>query len=161
MSDPIVKVMVTAGVLQDIMAKNPAVEVELIGSAVAQIAGRVAQRVTEKLPKVKDEVDRAFDAQVASIKNSTRLHPEIKATIRGFIDAECKEFVKAQLAKEVTEQALVRVNELVKARMLKAEEEVTKIVADGQAKLDAYLVKRAGEEFVKLVRGASAVTGVA
>ncbi len=151
------KILVSAAVLQQIFKQHPEVEVELVGSATAQIAGRMAQTLAEKLPTAQKQIEAALAAQVSGVKNSTRLHPEVKQLIRDFIDEKCAEAVRSALTKEVTEQALVRVNDLVKARMIKVEDDLAAAVTKWTATLEARVEALAERKFMALIRGAGTV----
>lgn len=153
------KILVSAQVLQQIFKDHPEVEVELVGSATAQIAGRMAQTLSEKLPTAQKQIEAALAAQVAGIKNNTRLHPEVKELIKGFIDEKCAEAIKTALQREVTEQALVRVDDLVKARMAKVEEDLAAAVARWVTSLEERVETLAEAKFMALIRGAAVTTG--
>lgn len=146
------KILVSAATLQQIFKAHPEVEVELVSSATAQIAGRVAEKLKVLLPNATKQIEAAFQAQITGIKSSTRLHPEVKALIREFIAEQCAAEIKAQLAKEVTEQALVRVNELTKAQMMKVEELLKAQVNVATINFYTEIKKMAEDEFIKLVR---------
>jgi uncharacterized protein YjgD (DUF1641 family) len=147
------KILVSAAVLQQIFKEHPEVEVELVGSATAQIAGRMAQTLAEKLPTAQKQIEAALAAQVAGIKSNTRLHPEVKQLIRDFIAEQCASEIKLAVSKEVTEQALVRVNELVKAQMLKVDEMLRNGVATAAEAWAQKIKSMAEQEFLALVRG--------
>lgn len=147
------KILVSAQVLQAIFKDHPEVEVELVSSATAQIAGRMAQTLAEKLPTAQKQIEAALAAQVAGIKSNTRLHPEVKELIRSFIVDTCAAEVKAMLAKEVTEQALVRVNDLTKAHMAQVDQQLAAAVSKAAAAFQGEIKRMAEAEFLALVRG--------
>lgn len=151
------KILISAKVLQQIIKEQPEVEVELIGSAVAQIAGRMADKVRETLPTATKQIEDAFRAQLAGIKANTRLHPEVKALIKEFIDEKCAEVIKAALEREVTQVALARVDALVKARMTKVEDDLAKAVEKWVTTLEARVEVLAEAKFMALIRGAGKV----
>lgn len=147
------KILVSAQVLQAIFKQHPEVEIEMVASATAQIAGRMASAVAEKLPTAQKQIEAALTAQVAGIRSNARLHPEVKELIRSFIAEKCRDEVKVLLAQEVTEQALVRVNELTKAHMANVDQQLAAAVSKAAAAFQGEIKRMAEQEFLALVRG--------
>lgn len=147
------KLLVSAATLQAIFAKHPEVEVELVSTATAQIAGRLTDKIMAKLPSVSTQLDDAFKRQLTGLKDNSRLHPEIKSLIRTFLNDECK----SMITKMTADACLARADDLIKARMQKVEQEIAAGVKTATDLMRGQIEALAQEKFMELIRGAGKI----
>lgn len=154
------KILISAEVLQKLIFDRPEIEIELIGSAIAQISGRVADKIKEQLPNAQAQIDKAMREQLSSFTTNTRLHDPVKVLIREFLRAECVALVKAELTTAITNAALVRVDELVKARMIKVESEVEAMLKRQEVQHAKRIQDMAAATMLDLLKRANAIPQV-
>jgi hypothetical protein len=154
------KILISAEVLQKLIFDRPEIEIELIGSAVAQISGRVADKIKEKLPDAKAQIDKAIREQLATFTTNTRLHDPVKVLIREYIRLECAALVKVELTQAITDAALLRVDDLVKARMLKVDKEVEMMLQRHETAHIKRIQDMAAATMLDLLKRANAIPQV-
>lgn len=152
------KVLLTAGELRKLI--TPEAEIELVSTAAGQIAGQLTAKVMEKLPNLKQEIDRLTTAHIEAVRSQTkglatasRLHDDVKAVIRAFLDTE----VKSAFTKLTADACLARADDLIKARMQKVEQEIAAGVKTATDLMRGQIEALAQEKFMELIRGAGKI----
>ena len=115
---PPMKILVTAGELQKLI--SPEVELELVSTAAAQVAGHLVDKVKAKMPNHLQTVERAIEQQIKALASPNGLHSSVKNMVSTHVSEVaqgCAVALKDKLARDATDVALVRVDELTKARL--------------------------------------------
>lgn len=157
------KILVTAGELQKLI--SPEVELELVSTAAAQVAGHLVDKVKAKMPNHLQTVERAIEQQIKALASPNGLHSSVKNMVSTHVSEVaqgCAVALKDKLARDATDVALVRVDELTKARLEVFDKKLHEMLAEAvnvfETALESRVAILAEQKFMALVRGASAVT---
>ena len=151
------KILVSAKALQELLA--PDALVELVNSAVAQIAGRVSSRVEGQMPNIDIAVDMAVKKSIETLRadsagmNTYRLPEPIIGLIRVAIANELREDMRKLYWGDLRKQVEADAAKIVADLKRDATAVVQGVVDQSPAKLETIIREIAEREVLALMRG--------
>lgn len=146
------KILVSAAVFNDIVARQPEIELELVRNAVPQIATMLAARAQYTNAQLDERVRKAWDELVASKSGRYGMPERVKELIRVFLAQECREEARALLTREAQRLAKEEAGKAVGAAMLKLGKDIQKAVEIARSEVDSYVKETAEREVLALLR---------
>ncbi len=159
MENGVTKILVSAKVLQDLIAKDPQIEVEILHSAVPQIVGMINKRVLDHTHNINSQVDKYVEIALSTLRSKAtdrfRMPEDVKIVIRKFLADECREEARAAVlgtaltaARDAAQKVGNEYETNIRAVMQQA-------INDAVSNLRAQIKQIAEQEVIALLRGAS------
>lgn len=146
------KILIGAGDLRDLIAKHPQIEMELVRTAVPQIAEVIRKQAAQREPLIRKQIEETFNRIVLEHGQKYGMSDALKAVIRVFMEevwlASAKELALDAARKAATEVA----REIVAPEIEKARRQIAEEEEAAMRRVDLHAKEAAEREVLALLR---------
>lgn len=146
------KVLIDAAQLREILSRHPDVEVELLRSAVPQVAELIRRKAVEKEPAIKQVIEDTFRRLMLEQGQKYGISDAMRAVVRIYLEDVWKASAR-ELANEAAKAAALEVaREVVAPEIERAKRQIVLDEKTACERIDAYAREAAEREVIALLR---------
>ena len=148
-----VKILIGASELAGLIENNPQIEVDLLRSALPQVAEIIRRRAEPVAADLTERVRRAFDEIVRHQVGNYGAPAAARQVIRQFLETECREEARNLLAEHARKNAEGLAKAAVAEALKGFEAKLQTRVERARDEVDSYIKEAVGAEVLALLRG--------
>jgi hypothetical protein len=146
------RILVSSTQLREMLERQPEVELQLVRSAVPQLATLLAEKARVSMTEIRKRVDEAWREIERTKSDRYGLPDKVREIIKDFLRGECRDEAKILVRDEARDMARIAADEAVAKAMLKLGQDVEKSIGRAKAEVDEYIKDQVEQKFLELLR---------